>query len=1840
MGLFDQAAECPVLPRRAQGSGAGERQEAVRRKVVAQSEEELRKGLFYDSAGEEEDMAARKKQKQRRMVERYDEDGMDDFIDDDIGDQGDIIASERRAAYEGAEGGAGVSEAQLNEASEIFGTDYLEFMQQDEKDYDEEDLFGRKKYRERGVGVDLGVDSESDDFDDDEDDDDDLFGDDDEDGVESGQKAEALKLRREKRELARKERRQQKVTAKQEQRKARLRKAFEPIQLIENFCTDRDDDIRSKDVPERFFDWNVPFHGETKLEAEISPEEEEEALWIMNQIPDIRSEYTAPTESIEQMEEQEKSVVHSIAHALRFIHLEKLEPAFIKRYRQDVVTSPAVRESLYTIMDEDAEWEIMVNAKAKVDAVLDGITSDMLAVDAASAQAVSVAKLEQALANAEQKLEETAIQETEVKSQLEAIGPIEEKDAEDDDDDDELFGDDDDDDQVSNDLGDFASLVQDYTYSHYLQDKNAKKEKKESMEKHLATIQALLEDRSEKVSEIQKQLLAARTQANESSPDREPALRVAKKISRDHLWNDEDLIEYLAGLTDIRHIVDVHVYLGLLKEGNDAIRAKEMPLGKLGADGKGEKTSRSRRFDRDFYRTCVSEGHRDIAYRFLLAPNRAGIKLEEFATKNQFDYARMMPGEDAPHPQNWLAPTVQSKTPREFASELVGSGELVMLSSANGMDSEDAEAKDPLRGCRYVAAMELAHEPRIRRHLRSIYRRHAVLTTRPTKKGLDTIDAFHDYYGLHLLKDKPIKEHFAMDENESMERRKGLTPEECNELDTEMKRRERSSCLQYLNILKAEKTGHVHVHVHLPLAEVHDEWYALGDVYNSRDKQDLKVLMDELEKLYFPLDGDSEEWNSERKKVLTQALIAFLLPQFESETRRELREAAVKVGVIDAGESLYKMAMEGPYRPHALNHLENRFLVPTGELPIVGVCCPADTKEALYFASVTKQGELLDHLAVPSGSRVDGQAYREKAIKFLMQTRPAAVLIGTSGGFESRLLSRKMNDLVNEAVQRWENRGIQGEDEDDEDHEARQKEIAKMVPHSFRDDDESLNWTCNVDLVDDSVSQLFGRSVRGTKEFPEHPQNLRIAASIARHGQDPLSELTYAWSVASDTGNFGAELLYIDVHPMQQLLPSFMLLRQYERSLCEVVAEVGVDFNKTCKQTHLHGLLTFVPGLGPRKAASLKQNVMEGGGLIASRRALLEKRLVGPVVYNNAVAFLRIRETEQIYETGATLHPLDDTRLHPDVYQRNSWAVKIATDALERVEGEGKNKQAAALKALRDVMENSSQEVKRLYNTMKEDWVARFGPTFRVADWDPRKIPAEKWRDKVEELDLDTFATMIEQTGHGKRHSHLQMIKWEFRLPFVDPRNPMEALTGDRLFRLITGETEQTLRPGKEVTGKVVSNGDFGCRIKLEGDVSAFIPLRNLSDEHVETAEDIVTPGMLVTAVITEVKKDHMCVDMSLKLEDFRRPLSQWERPSSLPAIDAAFDRVSSASIDEKKTKEREARLEAMRLTMSSTKLGEDGDDSKKKRGRVARRACTHPAFRNARNDEVNRELKDRGAEMVGEALIRPSSKSADSLAIHWVVREGTIKVIEVIEEDKDTDASIGNVLKIKDEAYGSIDELLGRYIAPMNDYVEELTNHRKFVDLPEDELDDKLRAEKIKNPNGVFYNVCWMELHPGYASLRFILSNNPRQHTVGIAPSGFVWGPKTYTSLDLLLNEFKRNPKGVSLVRRPAPPPSQPVEPKTEDMAPRPSRWGSKAAAPPVGWGVAQQTLRPPPPPAQGWNAPVAAGWQQQQQPPPPPVGGYGRPPPPMRPPPPAPPQYQQNPQYQYQQPPAPPGY
>eukprot|EP00978_Attheya_sp_CCMP212_P014801 scaffold37899_cov60-Attheya_sp.AAC.2 len=142
-----------------------------------------------------------------------------------------------------------------------------------------------------------------------------------------------------------------------------------------------------------------------------------------------------------------------------------------------------------------------------------------------------------------------------------------------------------------------------------------------------------------------------------------------------------------------------------------------------------------------------------------------------------------------------------------------------------------------------------------------------------------------------------------------------------------------------------------------------------------------------------------------------------------------------------------------------------------------------------------------------------------------------------------------------------------------------------------------------------------------------------------------------------------------------------------------------------------------------------------------------------------------------------------------------------------------------------------------------------------------------------------------------------------------------------------------------------------------------------------------------------------------------------------------------------------------------------------------------------------------------------------------------------------------------------------------------------------EDDLDQKLKDIKKANPAGIHYFVCWNEEHPGYISLRFIMSNTPRHHNLALHPEGFMWGHTNFPSLDHILNSFKKNPRGPGGSGSNQPSASSGGVSRSmaistaTNLPPKLSCWGARPP-PPVA----------APPPSTGWGVPVAAtaltGW------------------------------------------------
>ncbi|CAN0018367.1 unnamed protein product, partial [Hapterophycus canaliculatus] len=157
------------------------------------------------------------------------------------------------------------------------------------------------------------------------------------------------------------------------------------------------------------------------------------------------------------------------------------------------------------------------------------------------------------------------------------------------------------------------------------------------------------------------------------------------------------------------------------------------------------------------------------------------------------------------------------------------------------------------------------------------------------------------------------------------------------------------------------------------------------------------------------------------------------------------------------------------------------------------------------------------------------------------------------------------------------------------------------------------------------------------------------------------------WTTMDSSGNFGHEMFSLRLHPLQDQVPPQQLLKVWTHRMMDAVSAVGVDINHAAEHEHSKGVLQFVPGLGPRKAAKLRERLGTVlGGVVPSRKALLSSQLLKSLVYTNAAGFLRIRERGKLAEElEGQLDPFDDTRVHPECYNTQDWAQRICANALD-----------------------------------------------------------------------------------------------------------------------------------------------------------------------------------------------------------------------------------------------------------------------------------------------------------------------------------------------------------------------------------------------------------------------------------------------------------------------------------------------------------------------------------------------------------------------------------------------
>ncbi|KAA3464547.1 transcription elongation factor SPT6-like [Gossypium australe] len=181
-------------------------------------------------------------------------------------------------------------------------------------------------------------------------------------------------------------------------------------------------------------------------------------------------------------------------------------------------------------------------------------------------------------------------------------------------------------------------------------------------------------------------------------------------------------------------------------------------------------------------------------------------------------------------------------------------------------------------------------------------------------------------------------------------------------------------------------------------------------------------------------------------------------------------------------------------------------------------------------------------------------------------------------------------------------------------------------------------------------------------------------------------------------------------------------------------------------------------------------------------------------------------------------------------------------------------------------------------------------------------------------------------------------------------------------------------------------------------------------------------------------------------------------------------------------------------------------------------RTISHPCLRNMTMDEAMEFLSDKDA---GESIFRPSSRGPSYLTL-------TLKIFTELYWERSQGyqkhAPSWENIKIGDNTFGDLDEVMDRYVAPLVKHLKEMLSFRKFKRDSKAEVDGILTAEKAEYPLRIVYYFGVSYEHPGTFILSYIRSKNLHHEYIGLLPNGFKFRKQTFEKIEHLAGYFQTN--------------------------------------------------------------------------------------------------------------------
>ena len=293
-----------------------------------------------------------------------------------------------------------------------------------------------------------------------------------------------------------------------------------------------------------------------------------------------------------------------------------------------------------------------------------------------------------------------------------------------------------------------------------------------------------------------------------------------------------------------------------------------------------------------------------------------------------------------------------------------------------------------------------------------------------------------------------------------------------------------------------------------------------------------------------------------------------------------------------------------------------------------------------------------------------------------------------------------------------------------------------------------------------------------------------------------------------------------------------------------------------------------------------------------------------------------------------------------------------------------------------------------------------------------RKLIKDDEQEKVNDLILEEYAEQLERNYNQRKRATLETIRAELQQPYEELRRNFTILSDDEIFTMLTGETRESLCEGMIVSVNIrIAKEDF-IIAKLDSGIEGRVEPHEGSDNDVPLNR-LFSQGQTAQAKLLEIDRHNFAAKLSLRETMLRIPFRK--------RVDHDYGSwdTNQEQADKEELKEKD-----------------------KATGRT-QRVVKHPLFKPFNSTQAEEYL---GSQAQGDAVIRPSSKGNDHLAVTWKVADGVYQHIDVLELQKENEFSVGKQLRIGNKyTYSDLDELIVEHVKSMAKKVDEMMQHEKW---------------------------------------------------------------------------------------------------------------------------------------------------------------------------------------------------